>query len=85
MPGAGVDMHSQCQLHTETVWLSGEEKGKAKAGPVVDSDCESLGRRQPCALCSVGNGSTKGFPWHIEWESEGHAGAMGRSYAEGRY
>lgn len=39
--------------------------------PAVDSDCESLGRLQPCALCSVGNGSTKGFPWRLEWESEG--------------
>lgn len=52
--------------------------GKAKVGLVMDSDCESLGRLQPCALCSVGNGSTKGFPRRLEWESEGSCCSCGQ-------
>lgn len=73
MPGAGGDMHSQGQLLRETVWLSGEEMGKVKAELAVDSDRESLGRRQPVLFALQTLGARRDFSGNLSRRVRAHA------------
>lgn len=61
---------TECQRHMETVGLSGEEMVRLKQGRWWIQTVRPWAPAV-CALCSVGNGSTRGFPWRLEREREG--------------